>query len=235
MKDCALGCVALRLNLSMSSGNRAGKERLGSCSGRPSSGPSCFKTRPEWPQKLDPSTGSSLAQLGCIEGYGQRTTLGGQSPLGPSGFNSVQHSFRAGSTGQENANPTLGCGSGVRAEGKTTRLPQNSVRKHFTLHLCRGELWTTSWASHEKPGFPPQHQGCSTGLRRAQSSFPSPGQGGQGDGMGQRVPHPPGHRSAKATACTGNRKPSARSPARDGKARLWAETVRPRHQTAAAL
>lgn len=51
---------------------------------------------------------------------------------------------------QEDANPTLGCGSGIRAEGKATSLAQNSVRRHFAFHLCqRGGLWTSPWAFHK--------------------------------------------------------------------------------------
>lgn len=101
--------------------------------------------------------GSSLARSGCLKGCGQGTAPGRRSPLGLSSFNSAQPSSRSGTVGQEDANLTLVCGSDVRAEGKATNLPQNAVRRHFTLHLCRRGLWTTLWASHESPGFPPQH------------------------------------------------------------------------------
>lgn len=212
---------------------RAGEGQLGSCGSGPSSGRMVASVVEKGRMGPGRWTPPKAPQSPNRQGTWARNHPGRWFPLRLSGFNAAQPSSCPGSTGQEDANPTPGCGSAVKTEGKAINLPQNTARRHFTWHLCwEAGRWTTSEASCKRPGFPPAAravpgQGFPPGLQRAPSSSLSPKGVGHRDRTGQRVPRPPGRCSAKLTACTGNRKPSARSPAGDGKARLWAETMRP--------
>lgn len=137
---------------------RAGEGQLSSCGSGPSLGRMVASVVEKGRMGPGRWTPPKAPQSPNRQGTWARNHPGRWFPLRLSGFNAAQPSSCPGSTGQEDANPTPGCGSAVKTEGKAISLPQNTARRHFTWHLCwEAGGWTTSEASCKSPGFPPQH------------------------------------------------------------------------------